>query len=84
VAVGLLEDQREGQVVEPRAVVLGRHRDAVTAECGQALQFGLREVMLPVPARGLRRDAVAHIGAHGVLHGEVVVGQQHGGSGRRR
>ena len=45
----LLEDQRQRQVVEPGAVPLGRHRDAVAAQLGQAAQLGLRKVVLLVP-----------------------------------
>ena len=46
----LLEDDREREVVEAGAVVLGRHRDAVAAERGQALQLGLREVAARGPS----------------------------------
>ncbi len=64
-------------------ITSGKHGDAVAAELGQPLQLGSREVVALVPGRGLRRDAVLHEGAHGLLHGTVVVGQQHRVSRRK-
>ena len=73
----LLEDDGEREVVEAGAVELGRHRDAVAAERGEALQLGLREVAVAVPLRRVRRDAVLHVAANRVLHGDVVGVEDH-------
>jgi len=75
----LLEDEREAQIVQPRAAPFGGHGHAVAAERGQALQFFLRKVRLAVPARGMRRDVVLHERAHRVLDRDMVFAEQHGG-----
>src|SRR5207244_1848296 len=69
----LFEDQREAQIVEPRPVPLGRHGHPVAAERREAAQLVLREVAIAIPLRGVRRDAVLHVGAHRILHGTVVI-----------
>ena len=74
----LLEDDGERQVVEAGAVVLGRHGHAVAAERGEALQFGLGEVRLAVPAGSVRRDLRLHVAAHRLLDGAMVVVEDHG------
>ena len=74
---------RQRQVVQAGAVPLGRHGHAVAAELGQALAAPRAGSGDGGPsAAALRRDAVVHIGAHGVLHSAVVVGEQHGVASR--
>jgi hypothetical protein len=75
----LLQDDRQRQVVQPGAAPLRGHGHAVAAQLGQALQGGLRELVALVPGGGVRGDLALHVGAHGVLHGQVVFGQQHWG-----
>jgi hypothetical protein len=75
----LLQDQRQRQVVEPGAVPLGGHGHAVAAELGQALELRLGgEVVGLSQAAACGAIFGLHVGAHGVLHGQVVFGEQHG------
>ena len=76
----LFQDDGQRQVVEPGAVPLVRHGHAVAAQVGQAAQRGGGEGVALVPRRGVRRHFGLHIGAHGILHGAVVIGQQHAGT----
>ena len=76
----LLQDDGQRQIVQPGAAQLGRHRHAVAAEFGQAAQRGGGEGVALVPGGRMRRHFGLHIGAHGILHGAVVIGQQHAGT----
>ena len=72
------QDQGQGQVIEPRAVVLGGHGHPVAAQGRQAFEFQVWKVVLLVPARRVRGDLVLHIRAHGILDGAMVFTEQHG------
>mmetsp|Transcript_5031 Transcript_5031/g.18550 ORF Transcript_5031/g.18550 Transcript_5031/m.18550 type:complete len:563 (+) Transcript_5031:3103-4791(+) len=74
----LFEDDGQGQIVQAGAIPLGGHGHAIAAQGGQALELLGREVVGLVPGGGMGRDLGLHEGADGVLHGEVVFGEEHG------
>src|SRR5204863_6952602 len=61
-----LASDRHGRVVETGAAPLFRHRDAIEAHRRQALQRFARELVVAIPARGVRRELLASIATHGV------------------
>ena len=73
----LFQHQRQTQVVHARAAQLLRHADTVSAQCGQPLMHIFGEVMLLVPARGMRGDLLMHKVAHGIADHFLVLVQQH-------